>query len=115
MDPTLREAAREFLIRYGQGESDRLYTASRGATVTDDEGREILDFTSGQMCATIGHSHPAIVKAIRASAEDAIHLFSGMIPEPVAKLAKKLSEWLPAPLKRSMFVNTGSDRNRARE
>ena len=113
MDKDLRAAARAHLIRYGQGDMDRLYVSSRGATVRDDEGREILDFTSGQMCATLGHSHPAIVKAIQSGAEDAIHLFSGMIPESVAKLAKKLAEWLPKPLSRSMFVNTGSESNEA--
>ncbi|MDA7946463.1 MAG: aspartate aminotransferase family protein [Hyphomicrobiaceae bacterium] len=111
MDTELRQEANDLLIRYGQGETERLFVSSKGAVVRDDEGREILDFTSGQMCATLGHSHPAIVKAIRESAEDAIHLFSGMIPEQVVKLAKKLSEWLPAPLKRSMFVNTGSESN----
>ncbi len=113
MDKELRAAARAHLIRYGQGDMDRLYVSARGATVRDDEGREILDFTSGQMCATLGHSHPAIVKAIQSGAEDAIHLFSGMIPEAVAKLAKKLAEWLPYPLTRSMFVNTGSESNEA--
>ena len=113
MDKDLRAAARAHLIRYGQGDMDRLYVSSRGATVRDDEGREILDFTSGQMCATLGHSHPAIVKAIQSGAEDAIHLFSGMIPVSVAKLAKKLAEWLPKPLSRSMFVNTGSESNEA--
>ncbi len=111
MDTELRRAARELLIRYGQGDMERLFVSAKGTVVRDDEGREILDFTSGQMCATLGHSHPAIVKAIRDSAEDAIHLFSGMIPEPVVKLAKKLAEWLPDPLKRSMFVNTGSESN----
>ncbi len=111
MDPELRDAARDLLIRYGQGETERLFVSSKGTVVRDDEGREILDFTSGQMCATLGHSHPAIVKAIRESSEDAIHLFSGMIPEQVVRLAKKLGEWLPAPLKRSMFVNTGSESN----
>ncbi len=113
MDEELRAAARDHLIRYGQGEMDALFVAAKGATVIDDEGREILDFTSGQMCATLGHSHPAIVKAIRSGAENAIHLFSGMIPEPVAKLAKKLGQWLPEPLSRSMFVNTGSESNEA--
>ena len=113
MDEELRAAAREHLIRYGQGDIDRLYVSAKGATVRDDEGREILDFTSGQMCATLGHSHPAIVKAIQTGAEDAIHMFSGMIPEPVAKLAKKLAEWLPKPLSRAMFVNTGSESNEA--
>jgi 2,2-dialkylglycine decarboxylase (pyruvate) len=36
-----------------------------------------------------------------------------MIPEAVARLAKKLAEWLPKPLSRSMFVNTGSESNEA--
>jgi len=111
MDNELRQAARDHLIRYGQGDIEKLYVSSKGATVRDDEGREILDFTSGQMCATLGHSHPAIVKAIQSGAEDKIHLFSGMIPEAVVKLAKKLSQWLPSPLSRSMFVNTGSESN----
>ena len=113
MDQQLREAARDHLIRYGQGDIDRLYVSAKGATVRDDEGREILDFTSGQMCATLGHSHPAIVKAIRSGAGDSVHLFSGMIPEAVARLAKKLSQWLPEPLTRSLFVNTGSESNEA--
>ncbi len=113
MTDELRQAARDHLIRYGQGETDRLYVSAMGAMVRDDEGRDILDFTSGQMCATLGHSHPAIVEAIRSGAENAIHLFSGMIPEPVARLAKKLAEWLPEPLSRSMFVNTGSESNEA--
>lgn len=113
MNEDLRQAAHDYLVRYGQGDMDKLYVASKGAIVTDDEGREILDFTSGQMCATLGHSHPAIVKAIRDSAGHGLHLFSGMIPEPVAKLAKKLGEWLPAPLKKSIFVNTGSETNEA--
>ena len=113
MNEELRQAAREHLVRYGQGDVDKLYVSAKGATVTDDEGREILDFTSGQMCATLGHSHPAIVKAIQSGAEDSIHLFSGMIPEAVAKLAKKLGQWLPKPLTRSMFVNTGSESNEA--
>lgn len=111
MNDDLREAARDYLVRYGQGDIEKLYVASKGSIVIDDEGREILDFTSGQMCATLGHSHPAIVKAIRDSADHALHLFSGMIPEPVARLAKKLGEWLPAPLKKSIFVNTGSESN----
>jgi 2,2-dialkylglycine decarboxylase (pyruvate) len=113
MDEELRLAANEHLVRYGQGDMEKLYVSAKGATVTDDEGREILDFTSGQMCATLGHSHPAIVKAIQSGAEDAIHLFSGMIPEPVARLAKKLGQWLPKPLSRSLFMNTGSESNEA--
>ena len=109
----LRKAANEFLVRYGGDRFSRLFRSAKGSTVVDDEGREILDFTSGQMCATIGHNHPAIVAAMAESGRTAIHMFSGMIPEAVARLARKLAGWLPAPLKKSLFVNTGSESNEA--
>ena len=95
-DEELRRAARELLVRYGGDAFPTLFVSAKGSTVRDDEGREILDFTSGQMCATIGHNHPAIVAAIKESADSAVHMFSGMIPESVARLAKKLADWLPA-------------------
>ncbi len=113
MDQELRRAAKDLLIRYGGDSFPNLFRSARGAVVTDDEGREILDFTSGQMCATVGHNPPAIVRAIKESCDTAIHMFSGMVPETVVKLAQKLGEWLPSPLKRSLFVNTGSEANEA--
>ena len=109
----LRNAASEFLVRYGGDRFDNLFRSAQGTIVVDDEGREILDFTSGQMCATLGHNHPAIVAAVRESCETALHMFSGMIPEPVAKLGRELAKWLPKPLKKSLFLNTGSESNEA--
>ncbi len=112
MDQSLREAAREFMIRYGGDTFPNLFRSARGSIVVDDTGREILDFTSGQMCATIGHNHPAIVRAVREAGEKAYHLFSGMIPESVAQLARTMAtDWMPAGLTKSIFVNTGSESN----
>ena len=105
--------ARELLIRYGGDQFDRTFTRACGTLVWDDQGREILDFTSGQMCSTIGHNHPAMVAAMQRAGETAIHLFSGMLPTAVLELARKLQDWLPAPLKRSLFVNTGAESNEA--
>lgn len=113
MDDSLRSAAREFLVRYGGDEFPNLFQSAKGSIVIDDTGREILDFTSGQMCATIGHNHPAITAAVRESCDSAFHLFSGMIPEPVAALGKLLAEWVPDPLQKSLFLNTGSESNEA--
>lgn len=33
----------------------------RGSTVRDVNGKEYLDFNSGQMCAALGHNYPRIV------------------------------------------------------
>ena len=114
MKEELRQAARDHLVRYGGDTFESLFVSAKGTCVYDDNGREILDFTSGQMCATLGHNHPAIVAAIKRSTQKALHLFSGMIPEAVAELAKTLADdWLPQPLTRSLFLNTGSESNEA--
>ena len=114
MSEDLRAAAREYLVRYGGDRFENLFCRAQGSIVVDDSGREILDFTSGQMCATIGHNHPAIVDAVNRAGEMAYHLFSGMIPEVVAELAMKLAtDWMPPGLKRSLLVNTGSETNEA--
>ncbi len=109
----LKNAMDECLVRYGGDRYPEIVVAAKGAWVRDSAGREILDFTSGQMCATVGHSHPAVVAAIKESAEQAIHLFSGMIPESVARLARKIADLVPRPLKRSLLVSTGSESNEA--
>lgn len=114
MNPTLREAASHYLMRYGADTFPSLFRAARGATVIDDEGREILDFTSGQMCATLGHNHPKIVAAVEEAGRQAYHLFSGMIPEVVAELGQKLATgWMPDGLSKCLFVNTGAESNEA--
>jgi 2,2-dialkylglycine decarboxylase (pyruvate) len=104
------KAAEDHLVRYGGDAFPNLFTKAKGTVVTDSSGREYLDFTSGQMCATIGHNHPAIVAAVHRAGEKAFHFFSGMIPEPVAELAQVLADdWLPGDLSKTIFINTGSE------
>lgn len=106
------DATHEFLVRYGGDAFPRLFHSARGTIVTDRTGREYLDFTSGQMCATIGHNHPAIVEALHRAGDKALHFFSGMIPEVVAELGETLAKkWMPEGLTKSIFINTGSESN----
>jgi len=110
MSDALQQASKEFLVRYGGDVFPSLFRSAKGTIVTDRDGREYLDFTSGQMCATIGHNHPAIVEAVHRAGEKALHFFSGMIPEVVVELAQTLArDWLPGDIKRSIFINTGSE------
>ncbi len=110
MSESLLQASKDHLVRYGGDVFPTLFRSAKGTVVTDMNGREYLDFTSGQMCATIGHNHPAIVEAVRRAGEKAYHFFSGMIPEVVAELAQVLArDWLPGDLTKTIFVNTGSE------
>ena len=65
MSNALHAAAKKYMLRYGGDVFPNLFKSAKGTIVIDDTGREILDFTSGQMCATIGHNHPAIVNAVK--------------------------------------------------
>jgi 2,2-dialkylglycine decarboxylase (pyruvate) len=104
---------RDHLIRYGGDAYPEVVEKAQGCYVYDAAGKKILDFTSGQMCATVGHNHPNIVAAIKRSCDTALHLFSGMIPRSVVQLAEALATIVPKPLRKSLFVNTGSESNEA--
>ena len=103
----------DHLIRYGGSFAPVIAGKAKGSWVHDIDGRAILDFTSGQMCSTLGHSHPEIVAAIQGACNEAIHLFSGMLSPSVIGLAKALAEILPPPLTKSMFLSTGGEVNEA--
>ena len=104
---------REHLIRYGGDDYPEVVDKAQGCYVWDEKGKKILDFTSGQMCATVGHNHPNIVAAIKKSCDTALHLFSGMIPRSVVDLSRSLAKLVPKPLSKALFVNTGSESNEA--
>ena len=110
-DP-LFELADRHLVRYVPGGfAPFLVERARGSWVWDTEGRRVLDFTSGQICSTIGHNHPRIVEAIREACDRVLHLNSWMLSEEVIRLAARLAELLPAPLSKAIILNTGSESN----
>lgn len=101
------------LIRYGGEFADLMVERAEGCWLTTEDGRRILDFTSGQMCATLGHGHPAILEAIRDAGDRVLHLFSGFLSRDVTELARELMAVLPEPLARAMFLSTGAEANEA--
>lgn len=86
---------------------------AQGAWMTTEDGRRILDFTSGQMCATLGHSHPAVLEALTEASGRLVHLFSGFLARDVIELARELMATLPEPLAKAMFLSTGGEANEA--
>lgn len=109
----LRRAAEEHLLFYGRPFSDLIVERASGAHIFDDTGRAILDFSSGQMCATLGHNHPEIVAAIERACRGAIHLDSTKLSPAVIELAEELTALLPDTLSKAIFLNTGAESNEA--
>ena len=105
--------AERHLVRYGGAFSPVVIERAAGSFVYDSAGRAILDFTSGQMSAVLGHSHPAVVATVQNSVATLDHLFSGMLSRPVVDLARELAASLPDPLERSLLLTTGAESNEA--
>jgi len=101
------------LIRYGGSFAQFVIDRAQGSWLQTEDGRQILDFTSGQMCATLGHGHPAIRDAIAQASGRVVHLFSGFLGRDVIELARELMAVLPEPLARAMFLSTGGEANEA--
>jgi 2,2-dialkylglycine decarboxylase (pyruvate) len=100
-----------FLIRYAGGFAPFAVARAEGAWLETADGRRILDFTSGQICSTLGHNHPRVASAIREALTSVIHLNSWMLSEPVLALAERLAGLFPAPLGKVILLNTGSEAN----
>jgi 2,2-dialkylglycine decarboxylase (pyruvate) len=107
------QQARDHLIRYGGNFAPVIIERAAGCYVYDADGRAILDFTSGQMSAILGHGHPEIAKVVSHYARELDHLFSGMLTRPVVDLAAKLAEITPAGLDKALLLSTGGEANEA--
>jgi 2,2-dialkylglycine decarboxylase (pyruvate) len=93
----------------GGVENAPILASASGSTVTDTEGREYLDFQSGQMGAALGHRHPRIVAAIEGALKTMVHATNTMLNVPRLRLHEKLGKLLPPPLAKSVFLVSGSD------
>ena len=91
-DPTFWRNATQH-GRYGGAFEPMIIERAKGSFVYDADGRAILDFTSGQMSAVLGH--PEIVSVIGEYAGKLDHLFSGMLSRPVVDLATRLADVTP--------------------
>jgi 2,2-dialkylglycine decarboxylase (pyruvate) len=97
------------LIRYGGAFFDDVVIRASGSWLETASGRRVLDFTAGQICATVGHNHPRVTAAIKRACDDVIHLNAWMLSPPVLELAGALVATLPPPLSRALFLSTGGE------
>jgi 2,2-dialkylglycine decarboxylase (pyruvate) len=105
------------VVRYGGAFTPEIIVRAEGSHVFTEDGRRILDFTSGQMSAILGHCHPEIVSTVRRQVGELDHLFSGMLSRPVVELSRRLAESLAragAPeLEKVLLLTTGAESNEA--
>ena len=83
----------------------------RGAVIEDVDGNRFLDLMGGVGVATLGHSPPEVVSAIKAQADRFLHICgTDFYYSSMANLAKTLAELAPGPGKKKVyFGNSGAE------
>lgn len=84
---------------------------AEGVYLYGADGQQYIDLIAGFSVANIGHSHPAVVKAVQIQAAEYMHLivYGEFIQQPQVAYAKLLTEHLPASLNCVYFTNSGTE------
>src|ERR1051325_8690772 len=90
-------------------EAKPVIAAARGVWVVDTEGKQYLDFGSGQMAAALGHNHPRYVAAVERSLRTISHSTKTFLNVDRLELHERLGQILTPPLQKSLFLVSGSD------
>lgn len=83
----------------------------QGSRLWDQHGRDYLDLAAGIAVTSLGHCHPAMVKALTEQAQQLWHVSNTLTNEPVLRLARKLVDATFA--ERVFFCNSGAEANEA--
>ena len=88
----------------------RLFVEADGMYYTTDDGRQVLDGTSGLWCCNAGHRRPKITEAIAKQANLLDYAPAFQMGHPkVFELAARLVNLMPAGLDHVFFTNSGSE------
>lgn len=81
-----------------------------GVYVVDTAGKRYLDASGGAAVSCLGHSHPAVIGAIKAQLDRIPFAHSSFFTnEPMERLAELLAAQAPGDLDRVYFVSGGSE------
>ncbi|PRY42454.1 adenosylmethionine--8-amino-7-oxononanoate transaminase [Umezawaea tangerina] len=83
--------------------------SARGVRLTLDDGRELVDGMSSWWAAIHGYRHPVLDDAVRGQLDRMSHvMFGGLTHEPAVRLAAKLVDITPEPLRHVFLCDSGS-------
>lgn len=85
------------------------FKEGKGIELTDISGNVYKDFFAGIAVSALGHSHPALVEALKDQVSKLIHTSSVYYVSNQAKLAKKLCD--VSDFDKAFFASTGAEAN----
>ena len=97
--------------RTGGSDAPLVVDTALGSILTDPDGNRFVDLAGSFAAATIGHSHPAVVAAVRDQVGRAAHVSSASVSEPRVAFEEALVGIAPPGLDRVLLGMSGSDAN----
>lgn len=83
---------------------------AEGSYIYTDNGKKLLDFTSGIGVTNTGHCHPKVVEAIREQAGLFLHAQANIvIHKPMLQLIEELRKVVPPSMDSFFFANSGAE------
>ncbi len=95
------------------GSPPRLFVKGLGPYIWDREGRQYLDFLGGLAVVALGHSHPAITKAVARQAGVLVHTSNLFANEHQAPVAETINSLVDCGSGQVLFQNSGAEANEA--
>jgi adenosylmethionine-8-amino-7-oxononanoate aminotransferase len=84
--------------------------AGEGPWLIDSEGRRYLDASGGAAVSSLGHNHPAVVRALHEQLDRIAFAHTAFFTnEPMERLATELTAAAPAGIDRAWFTSGGSE------
>ncbi len=83
---------------------------AEGSYIYTDDGKKLLDFTSGIGVTNTGHCHPKVVEAIREQAGLFLHAQANIvIHKPMLQLIEEIRKIVPPSIDSFFFANSGAE------
>ena len=83
---------------------------AEGSYIYTDDGKKLLDFTSGIGVTNTGHCHPKVVEAIREQAGLFLHAQANIVVhKPMLQLIEELRKIVPPSIDSFFFANSGAE------
>ncbi len=86
------------------------FVSGKNAVLTDDNGKQYIDFTSGIGVVSVGHGNPAVSKAICDQVAKITHISNLYLIEPQAECARRIVQQSGYDMK-CFFGNSGAEAN----
>ena len=84
---------------------------AKGSYIIDENGKKHLDFVAGVSACSLGHRHPAVIRAIKKQLKRYLHVmvYGEYAQQPAVELCKLLASQLPTSLEVTYLTNSGTE------